>query len=155
MWLGYEYTQAAPPVNTGLALDRMADLCAAQRVRAPDKPYTMVFSDAHGAYEGQLMPALRLELDTRLVEGVLMNGPAVQDQAAQASCFVHVTSGPDPWPTDDAIRQEWADWGVGEPSPGLLDALSRMRDRSYPLDRWSTSRGDHVHVFTLVATGST
>ena len=154
MWLGYEYTQAAPPVHTGLDLERMADLCAHQRAKAPDKPYTMIFSDAHGAYEGQLMPALRLELDTRLVEGILMNGQAVQDQAELASCFVHVTSGQHGWPTDESITQEWSEWGVGEPTRDLLDALAAMRDRSYPLDRWITSRGDRVHVFTLVATES-
>ena len=154
MWLGYEYTQAAPPMNTGLNLERIADLCDHQRRKAPDKPYTMVFSDAHGAYEGQLNPTLRLELDTLLVEGVLMNGPAVQDQAELASCFVHVTSGDSAWPTADAVRDEWAEWGVGEPTPALLAALRSMSDRSYPLDRWTTDRGDHVHVFTLVATDS-
>lgn len=152
MWLGYEYTQAAPPTDTGLNLDRMAELCDHQRRKAPDMPYTMVFSDAYGAYEGQLMPALRLELDTRLVEGVLMNGPAVQDQADLASCFIHVTSRGDAWPSADGIRDEWSDWGVGEPTPELLASLAAMRDRSYPLDRWTTTRGDHVHVFTLVST---
>ncbi len=152
MWLGYEYTQAAPPLGTGLNPERMAELCDYQRRKAPDLPYTMVFSDAHGAYEGQLMPALRLELDSRLVEGVLMNGPAVQDQAELASCFVHVTSGDSAWPTADAIRAEWEEWGVGEPTPALLAALTAMSDRSYPLDRWTTDRGDHVHVFTLVET---
>jgi 4-amino-4-deoxy-L-arabinose transferase-like glycosyltransferase len=149
-WLGYEYTQAAPPLDTGLHLERMADLCGHQRDKAPERPYTMIFSSAHGAYEGQLMPALRLELDSRLVEGVLMNGPAVQDHADRASCFVHVTEGDSGWPQRDEIVAEWAEWSVGEPTEAFFAALATMEARSYPLDRWTTTRGDKVHVFTLV-----
>ena len=150
-FLGHEYTQAAPPHQVGLNLPRIAELCAAQTAKAPDRPITAVFSEAQGAYEGQLMPALRLELDTLDVEGVLMNGHAIQEKAEEgAACFVYVTGSELTWPSRERIAQEWEDWGVGTPTEALYEAVDAMEARAYPLDRWFTERDEWVHVFTLV-----
>ncbi len=153
-FLGNEYTQAAPPHGFGLNLPRIAELCSAQTVKDPDRPITVVYSEAQGAYEGQLMPTLRLELDSLEVEGVMMNGHAVQENADRAACFVFVTGTDVAWPTHEQIAQEWEDWGVGTPTAALYEAMDGMKARSYPLDRWMTERDELVHVYTLVGPGS-
>jgi len=149
-FLGNEYTQAAPPHQMGLNVPRMAELCAAQTAKNPARPIVVVFGEAQGAYEGQLMPTLRLELDSLLVEGVLMNGHAVQENADRAGCFVYVTGAEPAWPTHEQIRQEWEDWSIGTPTSVLYDAMDSMEARAYPLDRWMTERDERVHVYTLV-----
>ncbi len=149
-YLGYQYTQAAAPMNSGLDIPRMAELCATQREADADRPITVVFSDAQGAYEGQLMPTLRLELDTLLVEGLLMSPGAARENVDRVSCFVYVTDSDATWPSSDAITASWAQWGVGEPDRPLLEAVAWMEDHADPLERWTTERSEHVHVYTLV-----
>lgn len=149
-FLGNQYTQAAPPHGFGLNVERIAELCLGQTSKDPERPITIVYSDAQGAYEGQLMPTLRLAMDSLQVEGVLMNGHAVQENAHRASCFVFVTGTDGAWPTHEQIALEWEDWGVGTPTQVLYDAMDGMKARSYPLDRWVTERDELVHVYTLV-----
>jgi hypothetical protein len=148
-YLGKHYTQAAPPHGHGLDIERMAHLCSTSTDRDADRTITMLFSDAQGAYEGQLMPALRLELDSLQVEGVLMSGQAVQEKVDHASCFIYVTGTNESWPTHDRIRQVWADWGVGTPPAALYQAMDTMQARSLPPETWTTERNELVHVFAL------
>ena len=149
-FLGYHYTQAAAPTDTGLGVPRMAELCGEQRDRAPERPITVVFSEAHGAYEGQLMPTLRLELDTLLVEGLLMSPVAAREHIDEVSCFVYVTDREATWPSAAAITATWAQWGVGEPDLPLLETVAWMEHNTELIERWTTDRGEYVHVYTLV-----
>lgn len=144
--LGHEYTQAAPPHRQDLGVDRIASIC---RDQTAERPYTMVFSDAHGAYEGQLMPTLRLALDTRLVEGVLMAGEAVADQEIHAGCFVFVTDADERWPTPEMVTTLFEPWGLGDPSSNLLQALAAMEARSRLLERWDAGTGEAVFVYAI------
>lgn len=142
---GQEYTLAWAPHEQKLQLDRVAALCAA--ARDAEHPYALLFSDAQAAYEGQLMPTLRLELDTLLVEGVLMAGEAVQEHAAEASCFVHVTADGGSWPTRPAITAYYRQWGMERPNRGLFAALDGLKPQLRLAAWWKTARDEQVYVW--------
>jgi len=152
--LASEYTMAAAPDPQGLRLDEVAATCqrhqALQAGEGTPLPYLVLFSDSQRAYEGQVMPTLRLAMDSLLVEGVLMNGEAVEDQGGSAGCFLHLTDEDLAWPSFSAVRSEWSKWGVGDPGEGLQRRLESMRARVGSHQSWKTRWGTSVHLFTLV-----
>ncbi len=147
-WLDSEYTQAAPPHAWGLRVDEAAALCDERRT-ASSRPYVLVFSDAHTAPEYQLLPALRLELDTLLVEGFLVSGPAVREHAPKAACLVYVTDGDELWPSASQLTATWEQWGVGVPDAALLEVLRSLGESAEPLASWPTRAEASVHVYAL------
>jgi len=151
--LGSEYTMASAPDPQGLQLERMAAQCRAHqeklRSAGADLPYVVLFSNSQRAYEGQVMPTLRLAMDTLLVEGVVMNGEAVEDQGDRASCLLYLTDGDEEWPGIEDVRSQWAQWGVGVPGLGLQDRLEEMRTRVLTHESWMTRWDSRVHTFTL------
>jgi len=157
-FLGSEYTMAAAPDPQGLRLDDAAAMCRAHQVELAVEgnalPYLVLFSDSQRAYEGQVMPTLRLAMDSLQVEGVLMNGEAVEDQGGRAGCFLYVTDGSQDWPSFSDVQEEWAQWGVGDPAEGLRLRLAEMRQRVVLHRSWTTRWGSAVHLFTLVKPGS-
>ena len=149
---------AAAPDPQGLRLGEAAATCRAHQERgAADGealPYVVLFSDSQRAYEGQVMPTLRLAMDSLLVEGVLMNGEAVQDQGGRAGCFLYLTDGGRDWPDFSDVQAQWAQWGAGKPSEGLRQRLVEMRQRVVLHRSWTTRWGSAVHLFTLANSGS-
>jgi len=148
-YLGYEYTQAAVPHYQALDVPRMVELCEA--ASDPLRPYTALFSEGHGAYEGQLMPTLRLDLDTRLVEGLLMAPEAFDEQADRASCFVYVASGDHAWPTRETLVPVLEQFGYPAPDDAFMARLAALRDRATRVGTWTSRRDEVVHVYSLRA----
>ncbi len=146
-YLGHEYVMAGPPFAQGLDLQRAARLC---REAGGAAAITLLFSEGHAAYEGQMMPTLRLELGTRRVPGMLMEPQAWEESAAYASCFVYVARerGRD-WPTPETITRTLDQWSYDPPSDGLLGALESARDRANLLGVWASDVGEVVHVYAL------
>ncbi len=147
-FLGNEYVQAAPPAPAGVDPDRIAALCRAQGGSA------VLFSEGQGAYEGQLMPTLRLALNTRRVPGLLMEPEAWIESVDAAACFVYVTptqegDPPRTWPTEASMSPLMAQWNQAAPSPPLLAALARARGRATLADRWISERSETVYVYAL------
>lgn len=152
-FLGGEYVQAAPPAPAGVDPARIAGLCRATGGAA------VLFSEGQGAYEGQLMPTLRLALDTRRVPGLLMEPEAWTESVDAATCFVYVTPEPDgaaaspgterTWPTEESVTSVLKQWNNDGPSPGALAGLSRARARARLQDRWATERRETVYVYAL------
>ncbi len=152
-FLGNEYVQAAPPAPSGVQPARIAALCREQG------DATVLFSEGQGAYEGQLMPTLRLALDTRRVPGLVMEPEAWTESADAASCLVYVApaiEGPDgpaaaprTWPTEASLRAILQQWNQAEPSAELLAAFTRARARADLVARWRTERSETVYVYAL------
>ena len=146
-FLGYEYTQAWAPREQRIDLARAAGLCAA--LRTEDRPNVVLFSDAHAAYEGQLMPAARLLIDTRQVEGVTMSPEAIADQQAETSCFLYVTDGLLDWPTGQSVQEEWHRRGLGTVPEATLKALQALGLRARLLEAWAGEPEARVRVFAV------
>jgi hypothetical protein len=149
LWLGYEYVQAADPHHQALHVPRIVELC--RSVSDPLRPYIALFSEGHGAYEGQLMPTLRLSFDTRLVEGLLMVPEAFDENSDQASCFVYVSSGAHAWPTRDTIVPVLEQFGYPDPGPAVLERIAAMRERASLLGRWTSKKDEVIFVYALRA----
>jgi len=151
--LGSEYTMASAPDPQGLRLEEVAVTCKAHQAalegQGLPRPYLMLFSDSQRVYEGQLMPTLRLAMDSLQVEGVLMNGEAVEDQGRRAGCFLYVTDGDRVWPSFADVQAQWTQWGVGDPGDGLRLELKRLRGKVSSHRTWTTRWGSSVHLFTL------
>ncbi len=143
--LGTGYTQAWAPREQRIDLDRAVALCAAER--APDRPHVMLFSDAHAVYEGQLLPAARLGLDTLLVDGVTMLPEAVADHHAAAACFLYVTDTALDWPTAASIQAQWDRRGLGAVPPATLRAVDSLGNRARLLAAWPGEPEGRVRVF--------
>ncbi len=147
-FLGHEYVMAGPPFVQGLHLDEVARLC---RGDADDPGVTLLLSEGQAAYEGQVMPTLRLLLDTRAVPGMLLEPEAWRESAPLARCFVYVARDPSrSWPTEESIAELFSQWSYDPAGPELLAALDGVRARSRRLGRWETEPGEAVHVFALV-----
>jgi hypothetical protein len=150
---------AAAPDPQGLRLGEVAAICRAYQdeiAAAGDAlPYVVLFSNSQRAYEGQVMPTLRLAMDSLQVEGVLMNGEAVEDQGGRAGCFLYLTDGGREWPSFSDVQGQWAQWGVGKPNEGLKLRLDEMRERVVQHRSWTTRWGSSVHLFTLAKSGGT
>ncbi len=149
MYLGYEYVQAAQPHYQALHVPRMVELCRA--ASDPLRPYVALFSEGHGAYEGQLMPTLRLDLDTRLVEGLLMAPEAFDEKADRASCFVYVAAGDHAWPTRETLLPVLEQFGYPDPGDAFMARLAALQKRATRVGAWTSARGEHVHVYSLRA----
>jgi hypothetical protein len=151
--LGSEYTMAAAPEAQGLDFETFAEDCkthqAQLKVSGDELPYIVVFSDSHRAYEGQVMPTVRLAMDSLLVEGVLMNGHAVEENGERAACFLYLTDSDEVWPSASEVRAHWARWGAGEPGEALQKTLASMRLRVARHRSWSSVWNTNVHAYTL------
>ena len=146
-YLGHEYVMAGPPFEQDLNLPRAAQLC---REAGGPAASTLLFSEGHAAYEGQVMPTLRLELGTRRVPGMLMEPQAWEESAVHARCFVYVARGPGrDWPTRETITRTLEQWSYDPPSDGLLGALESVRGRANLLGTWTSDVGEIVHVYAL------
>ncbi len=145
--LGYEYTQAWAPREQRIDLARALALCAAERT--PERAHVALFSDAHAAYEGQLLPAARLGLDSLLVEGVTMLPEAVADHEAETACFLYVTDTDLDWPTSASVQAQWDRRGLGEVPPPTLAALERLGQRARVIGAWNGAPEGRVRVFAI------
>jgi len=156
--LGSEYTMAAAPDPQGLRLETFAEECKTHQGQLKESgdelPYVVVFSDSHRAYEGQVMPTVRLAMDSLLVEGVLMNGHAVEENGDRAACFLYLTDSDEVWPAASEVRAHWARWGAGEPSDSLQKRLASMRFRVARYRSWSSVWNTNVHAYTLARPAS-
>jgi hypothetical protein len=149
-WLGYEYTQAAAPFEQNLRLGRAAELC--HDVADPNRPYTLLFSEGGAAEEGQLMPTLRLALDTRLVEGVRKSPPeAIAENFSNSSCFVYVGVEGRHWPSASSVRATMERFNAGALPEALLASLEDLSTRGDLLGSWMSVGGEEVHVYALGA----
>lgn len=146
-FLGYEYTQAWAPREQRIDLARAADLCRPELT--PERPNVVLYSDAHAAFEGQLMPAARLLLDTLAVEGVSMSPEAVADQDRDVSCFLYVTDGALDWPSAGSVQEQWDRRGLGAVPEPTLAALERLRVRARLLAAWPGEPEARVRVFAI------
>lgn len=147
-WLGYEYTQAAAPFEQNLRLDEVGPLCRSRA--SQDRPYTLLFSEGGGAEEGQLMPTLRLALDTRLVEGIRKSPPeAIEDNFATTNCFVYVGTGGRHWPTEESLSATMQSFSAGELPESLVEKLVALRSEASLLGSWMAEAGEEVHVYAL------
>lgn len=147
-FLGERYTQAAPPNDLQLHVDWMASLCEKQRA-GTGRSSVLLFSEGQSAYEGQLMPTLRLQLDRRNVEGLLMGPPAFESHLAGASCFIYVTGSERSWPEEDGARAVLDQFGQSHPSESLWSALDTLRERAIELRSWTSRAGERVYVYGL------
>lgn len=147
-FLGERYTQAAPPNDLRLHVDWMATLCEKQHL-GTGRPSVLLFSEGQSAYEGQLMPTLRLQLDRREVEGLLMGPPAFESHLAEASCFIYVTGSERSWPEQDAARAVLDQFGQSHPSDAMWSALHALRERAVELRSWTSGAGERVYVYGL------
>ncbi|MEE2827809.1 MAG: hypothetical protein VX498_01360, partial [Myxococcota bacterium] len=147
------YTQAAPPKDQGLWLDYAASVCREQQsvfeAAGFERPYVFLFSDSDQAPEGQVMPRLRLAMNSRLVEGFTMSGEAVVDQASQAGCLVFITASGQRWPTFELVEARWQQWGAGSPGEDFRGMLLDLAARAGPAQVWQSSWEESVHVYTL------
>jgi hypothetical protein len=146
-FLGYEYTQAWAPREQEIGLERAADLCAAER--SEKQPLVVLFSDAHAAYEGQVMPTARLLLDTLDVEGVTMSPEAVADRHHEAACFIYMTDGDASWPSGDSVQAHWDTWGIGEVPEPTRQALGAMQTRARQIGSWRGEPEGRVLVYGI------
>ncbi len=142
-FLGHEYTMAWANREQDLRLEHAAELCA------DTAPYTLLHSDAHGAYEGQVMPTLRLLRDTRLVEGALMAPGAFVEHADQAGCFVYITDSDREWPDAGSVAALYDSRGIGQPPPELAPALHGLRSAAALLESWDSAPGERVLVYRI------
>jgi len=147
-WLGYEYTQAAAPFEQGLRLKEAIRLC--RSANDAEHPYAILFSEGGAAEEGQLMPTLRLGLDTRLVEGVRKSPPeAIEENLANSSCFIYVGTEGRHWPTPNSVRETMDRFSAGALPQSLLDSLQDLSARAQLLGSWMSEGGEEVHVYAL------
>jgi hypothetical protein len=147
-WLGYEYTQAAAPFEQNLRLDEAVDLC--QGVEDPNRPYTLLFSEGGAAEEGQLMPTLRLALDTRLVEGVRKSPPeAIAENLSNSSCFFYVGIEGRHWPSAASVGATMDRFNAGDLPDALISSLEDLRESAELLGSWMSIGGEEVHVYAL------
>ena len=147
-WLGYEYTQAAAPFEQGLRLDEVARLCLS--TSSEERPYTLLFSEGGAAEEGQLMPTLRLGLDTRLVEGVRKSPPeAIEENLSNSSCFVYVGMDGRHWPDEKSVQETMDRFSAGDLPESLIEALVELNSRARLLGSWMSEGGEEVHVYAL------
>jgi len=152
-WLGYEYTQAAAPFEQHLKLDHAAELCSRLRERST-RPYIYLFSEGGGAEEGQVMPTLRLYLDTREVEGFRKSPPeALVENAGRASCFVYIGTEGRRWPTSESLTETMRRFSAGDPQPVVLELLVELQGRARPVESWMGGGGEEVHVYALGESG--
>jgi len=151
-FLGHEYVMAGPPFEQHLNLRRVAELC--ESVQPPEgsgDDITLLFSEGHAAYEGQVMPTLRLLLDTRRVPGMLMEPQAWEESQPLAHCFVYISRDESrSWPKRASIEPVFSQWNYDPPTPGLMSALEAAKARSELLDTWSSALDEYVHVYALV-----
>lgn len=151
-FLGNEYVQAAPPAPGGLDPDRIAATCG------PLGP-TVLYSEGRGGFEGQLMPTLRLALDTRRVPGLVMEPEAFLESLPAARCFVFVSPSVETptglvpagwtWPTEQSLGRILQQWTGQDPSPELLAALKRARAGAGLTAQWVSERGETVSIYAL------
>ncbi len=147
-WLGYEYTQAAAPFEQGLRLEHVASLC--RQAWDVERPYTLLFSEGGAAEEGQLMPTLRLALDTRLVEGIRKSPPeAIEENFSNSSCFVYVGIEGRHWPDASSVRSTMSRFSAGGLPQSLLDSLEALRGEALLLESWMSEGAEEVHVYAL------
>jgi len=147
-WLGYEYTQAAAPFEQNLRIAEAAQLCRQQA--SPERPYTLLFSEGGGAEEGQVMPTLRLELDTRLVEGVRKSPPeAIEENFPATSCFVYIGTEGRHWPTAESVRATMTSFSAGELPQSLVSTLVGLQSEARLLQSWMAVAREEVHVYAL------
>jgi hypothetical protein len=144
--LGETYVQAAPPFHQGLQIERIARLC---RSVEGERRSVVLYSEGQAAYEGQLMPTLRLALDRREVEGLVMGPPAVLDHWARSGCFIFVDRDGAPWPTPLGIERTLEAFDQSPADPALLALIADAQSRARLLDGWTTSQQEHVRVFAL------
>lgn len=148
-WLGYEYTQAAAPFEQRLRLAHAAELCSGERLRS-QKPYVYLFSEGGGAEEGQVMPTLRLYLDSRKVEGFRKSPPeALVENAGAAACFVYIGTEGRRWPTAASLSETMRRFSAGEAQQDVIDLLARLQAKARPMDSWMGTGGEEVHVYAL------
>jgi len=157
-WLDKEvYTQAAAPFEQKLRIDEVVRLCGG--ALHAERPYTLLFSEGGGAEEGQLMPTLRLGLDTRLVEGVRKSPPeAIEENFVRTSCFVYVAREARHWPTAESVHDTMKsfDEGYGSAGGGLLpdslvESLIGLQNEARLLGSWMAEAREEVHVYALGA----
>jgi len=147
-WLGYEYTQAAAPFEQKLRIPEVAQLC--QQQLSAERPYTLLFSEGGGAEEGQVMPTLRLELDTRLVEGVRKSPPeAIEENFPATSCFVYIGTDGRSWPTEGSVRATMTSFSAGELPKSLVSTLVGLQSEARLLKSWMAAGQEEVHVYAL------
>jgi len=147
-WLGYEYTQAAAPFEQNLRLGEVGSLCRSRTSK--ERPNTLLFSEGGGAEEGQLMPTLRLALDTRLVEGIRKSPPeAIEENFATTNCFVYVGTAGRHWPTAESVRATMHSFSAGELPESLVAKLVGLRSEASLLGSWMAEAGEEVHVYAL------
>ena len=156
-FLGSEYTMAAAPQPLGLRASEMALQCrahqASQALTGPAQPVLLLFSDSPWVYEGQLMPTMRLAMDSLLVEGAVMSPEAFAEQVRAAGCFVFVTDSDSRWPSEDQIRAQWTQWGMGHLGDEFFGPLGEMHSRVMSRESWATGRSAFVHFYTLAESG--
>jgi len=129
-------------------LDKAVDLC--QGVADPGRPYTLLFSEGGAAEEGQLMPTLRLALDTRLVEGVRKSPPeAIAENLLNSSCFIYVGVEGRPWPSASSVAATMDRFNAGALPEALLTSLENMKSRGELLGSWMSVGAEEVHVYAL------
>ncbi|MCO4771441.1 MAG: hypothetical protein KDA24_15520 [Deltaproteobacteria bacterium] len=147
-YLGHEYVMAGPPFEQGLQIERMVELC--KDAASGGRGLILLFSEGHGAYEGQMMPTLRLAAGHRRVPGMLMEPQAWEESADSATCFVYVARDPlRSWPTEQSIAGTFGQWNYHPPTVGLLDSLAATQRRATLSDRWISEPGEAVHVYAL------
>ena len=156
-FLGNEYVQAAPPAPAGVRPADIAAICA--QTGGP----AVLFSEGQGAYEGQLMPTLRLALDTRRVPGLLMEPEAWTESVQDATCFVYVAGADEgprgpravdrSWPTRDSMTPILEQWNQVPPTPAMLEELREARSRARLRERWTTERQETVYIYALARRG--
>ena len=142
-FLGHEYTMAWANREQDLQLERAAALCGDQR------PYALLHSDAHGAYEGQVMPTLRLLRDSRLVEGALMAPGAFVEHVEEASCLIYITDSDRRWPDAGSVEALYASRQIGSPPDALAPTLSAMRTGATLKGAWDSTAEERVLVYGL------
>lgn len=147
-FLGERYTMAAPPQELKLELRRVAALCE-REARGTGRDSIVLFSEGQAAYEGQVMPTLRLLADHRDVEGLLMGPPAFGAHLGTASCFLYITAADRAWPTAESIAETLDQFGQSHPDASILGDFLAREARALPLADWRTTAGEHVYVYGL------
>ncbi len=147
-FLGETYVQAAAPFEQGLDLPRIVAGC--RRAEGEGTRHSvLLYSEGQAAYEGQLMPTLRLAMDRRDVEGLVMGPPAVLGHWPDAACFVFVDRAGAPWPEASTMKTTLAGFDQSPPSEALIALFEAARQRAIVVDRWPTRMGEFVTVFAL------
>ena len=99
------------------------------------------------------MPTMRMAMDSLLVEGAVMSPEAFAEHVRAAGCFVFVTDSDSDWPSEDQIRAQWTQWGMGHLSDEFFGLLGEMRSRVMSRESWATRRSAFVHFYTLAESG--